>query len=173
MLFHHSKQPGKNHLWYLTGLCFYGFCFSSLHIYLPLTTPSRGLLFFSHLFSAYLSYCLLNIATMSTCCNCWNFRNTFLVLTSHNSFQVKVLALLNLINSTGAPQVKPTQQFPVCITSPDHSRSFYQKNVSLKEQLSIFYGMLIGPHMPYVYCKTLSPADIQPNLLTLEKKNLA
>lgn len=100
MLFHHSKQPGKNHLWYLTGLCFYGFCFSSLHIYLLLTTPSKGLLFFSHLFSAYLSYCLLNIATMSTCCNCWNFRNTFLVLTSYNSFQVKVLALLNLINST-------------------------------------------------------------------------
>lgn len=129
---------------------------------------SKGLLFFSHLFSVYLSLSILNTAKISTCYNCLSFRSMFLVLTSDGLLRGKVLALLNLNNFTSCSTSQVYTAISCLHNKPDHSRSFNQKNVSHKEQLSIFYGMLIGPYMHYVYCKTLSPAHIQPNLLMLE-----
>ena len=101
-LSHHSKQSSKNHLTtcgiQLTYI-FVDFVFI-LQIYHLLTMFSKGLLFFSHLFSVYLSLPILNTAKISTCYNCLSFRNMFLVLTSDGLPRGKVLALLNLNNFT-------------------------------------------------------------------------
>lgn len=75
-----------------------------------------------------------------------------------------MFALLNLINFRSWLH-KLTEQFPVCIMSPNYSGSFSGQNVSLKQQLSFLQNANSA-----MDCKTLSPADIQPCSGSWEKK---
>ena len=154
-----QSKPTKPHVGWLTGLlCFCGLCFGLYKCIFCWRHLSKALLFSSLI----LSLPFLAHAQESRIFPCvWltSRGSETHVQFWHPTESSAGSCLLCFMLSTWflASQAKPTEQFPVCITSPNHSRSFNRQNVSLQEQLLF----LRNAHRS-VDCKTPSPAHIQP-----------